>query len=33
MYTEDKNVNVSTPIGTLLNTRKLTHLSGHDYLT
>lgn len=33
MYTEDKNVDVSTPIGTLLSTGKLTHLSGHDYLT
>lgn len=32
MYTEYKNVHVSTPIGTLLSTGKLTHLSGHDDL-
>lgn len=32
MYTENKNVHVSTPIGTLLSTGKLTHLSGHDDL-
>lgn len=33
MYTEDKQVYVNTTIGTLLSTGKLTHLSGHDYLT
>ena len=32
MYTENKDVHVSTPIGTLLSTGKLTHLSGNDYL-
>ena len=32
MYTENKDVHVSTPIGTLLSTGRLTHLSGHDYL-
>ena len=32
MYTENKNVHASTPIGTLLSTGKLTHLSGHDDL-
>lgn len=33
MYTEDKKVREDTDIGTLLSTGRLTHLSGHDYLT
>ena len=33
MYTEYTDFNEDTPIGELLNTGKLTHLFGHDYLT